>query len=413
MRTHTATQHSSILGTCVKAIGLALDASGCDGRALLAEAGFDLRQLDGPDARCPLIKTGDLWRIALAATGDPAFGLKVAKHYRHTTFHALGYGLSASSTLKEAFERVLRYCHVVSDAVEYQFYRRGREYHFIIEPALELPPEAVDAVVGMFLRMCRSLLGRNYSPLAIELRRPRPAVIDDFEQRWRAPLTFGAEQNRLVFDSETVERLLDSRNPELARSSDAISTQYLARIERHNIEARVRTSADAAPAESRTLAGRRCRGPERERPHAAAQARRQWHDLQGDPRRYATLARARLRERRSTQHQRDHLSARLLVRQQLHARIPPLDGAAAIGLARRQCLPLLPFVTAIIRAVPERCGYRVSASLDSDLTLTRAASTARVGRAFALERVTSHLAHSATVPPPAAPGRATDVKSIR
>jgi AraC-like DNA-binding protein len=240
MRIHTATQHSSVLGTCVKAIGLALDASGCDGPALLAEAGFDLRQLDGPDARCPLVNTGHLWRIALDATRDPAFGLKVAKHYRHTTFHALGYGLSASSTLKEAFERVLRYCHVVSDAVEYQFYRRGCEYHFIIEPSLDLPPEAVDAVVGMFLRMCRSLLGRNYSPLSIELRRPRPAVIDDFEERWRSPLTFGAEQNRLVFDSETVERLLDTRNPELARSSDAISTQYLARIERHNIEARVR-----------------------------------------------------------------------------------------------------------------------------------------------------------------------------
>ena len=38
-----------------------------------------------------------------------------------------------------------------------------------------------------------------------------------------------------------MERLLDSANPELARLSDAISARYLARIERHNIEARVRT----------------------------------------------------------------------------------------------------------------------------------------------------------------------------
>jgi AraC-like DNA-binding protein len=179
--------------------------------------------------------------VALEATGDPAFGVKLAKYFPHTTFHALGYGLSASSTLKEAFERVQRYSHVVSDAMAYRFYRCGSEYHFLMEPLTDVRVESVDALVGMYLRMCRSLIGRGFSPLAIELRRPRPAVLDDFERLWRAPLRFNAEVNRLRFDQESMERLLDSANPELARLSDAISARYLARIERHNIEARVRT----------------------------------------------------------------------------------------------------------------------------------------------------------------------------
>jgi len=240
MQTSTGSSHNSILGSCVKAIGRALDAAGCDGAALLAEAGFDLKELDGPDARCPLTKTAHLWRLALAATGDPAFGLKLTKQYKHTMFHALGYGLSASSTLKEAFERVQRFSHVVSDAVEYQFFRRGSEYHFILEPATEVPVESIDALVGMYLQLCRSLIGRGFSPLSVELQRPRPAVIDDFERLWRAPLHFGEERNRLIFDRDSIERQLDTGNPELARLSDAISTQYLARIERNNIEARVR-----------------------------------------------------------------------------------------------------------------------------------------------------------------------------
>ncbi len=95
-----------ILGTWVKAIGRALDAAGCDGAALIAEAGFKVPDLDGPNARCSIAKTAQLWRIAIGATGDPAFGIKVASHIKHTSFHALGYGMSASSTLKEAFERV-------------------------------------------------------------------------------------------------------------------------------------------------------------------------------------------------------------------------------------------------------------------------------------------------------------------
>jgi AraC-like DNA-binding protein len=240
MRTQTAVGRNSILGSYVKAVGRALDAAGCNGAALLAEAGFDLKDLDGPDSRCPLVNTGHLWRIAVAATGDPAFGIKVANHYKHTTFHALGYGTSASSTLKEAFERVQRYCHVVSDAVDYQFFRRGTEYHFIIEPAVEITVQAIDALVSSYLRMCRSMIGSHYSPLSIELRRARPAITDDYERLWRAPLRFGAEQNRLIFDSDSIERLLDTGNPELARQSDAISSRYLARIERFNIVARVR-----------------------------------------------------------------------------------------------------------------------------------------------------------------------------
>jgi AraC-like DNA-binding protein len=240
MRTHTATSQNSILGTCVKAIGRALDAAGCDGPALLTEAGFDLKELEGPDTRCPLVKTGHLWRIALAATGDPAFGLKLTRQYKHTMFHALGYGLGASSTLKEAFERVQRYSHVVSNAVEYQFFLRGAEYHFILNPTTDVPAESIDALVGMYIQLCRSLVGRQHSPLSVELQRARPDVVVDFERLWRAPLQFGAERNRLIFDKTSMESLLDSGNPELARQSDAISSRYLARIERHNIEARVR-----------------------------------------------------------------------------------------------------------------------------------------------------------------------------
>jgi AraC-like DNA-binding protein len=240
MWTDPARSQISILGSYVKAVGRALDAAGCDGPVLLSQAGFDLKDLDGPDTRCPLVNTANLWRIAVAATGDPAFGIKVANHYKHTTFHSLGYGTSASSTLKEAFERVQRYCHVVSDAVDYQFFRRGSEYHFIIEPAVEIAVEAIDAMVSTYLRMCRSLIGSQYSPLSIELRRARPAIIDDYERLWRAPLRFDAEQNRLIFDSDSIERLLDTGNPELAQQSDAISSRYLARIERYNIVARVR-----------------------------------------------------------------------------------------------------------------------------------------------------------------------------
>jgi AraC-like DNA-binding protein len=153
--------------------------------------------------------TSDGFRVRSRTGSTPETGRFLPGSCRHTTFHVLSYGLCASSTLKDAFERLQRYCHVASDAVEYEFRKCGSDYHFVIEPAAGVPFESIDALVGAQLRMCRSLIGRDFSPRHIELRRPRPAVIDDFERMFRAPLLFGAAQNRLVFDGARIESPLD------------------------------------------------------------------------------------------------------------------------------------------------------------------------------------------------------------
>jgi AraC-like DNA-binding protein len=124
--------------------------------------------------------------------------------------------------------------------VDYEFYLRGSEYHFIIAPTTDLDDEPIDAIVGLYVRMCRSLLGREYSPLRIEFRRSRPARIDDFVRLLRTPLLFDAPQTRLVLDRESIERPLDGGNPELARHNDAIALEYLSQLERDNIQVRVR-----------------------------------------------------------------------------------------------------------------------------------------------------------------------------
>jgi len=231
------------LATWVKALRRCLDAYGCNTNALLEQAGVSPRALDAPYARCSLASTHKLWRLAVEATGDPGIGLRVASHITQTTFHALSYSLSASTTLKEAFERVVRYCHVVSDAVEYAFEQRGHEYHFTIQvkSVSEKPCyEAVDALVAAHLRMCRSLLSHDYCPLRVELQRPQPQDVSCYQRILRAPIVFGAAQNRILFDRESMERQLDGGCADLAQHNDAILHQLLARIERDNVRARVR-----------------------------------------------------------------------------------------------------------------------------------------------------------------------------
>jgi AraC-like DNA-binding protein len=235
---HTATA----LTSWAKAIRKALEAAGHDAKPLFAKAGLDMAALEDPNARYPVENTSRLWRLAVEATQNPAFGLAVAGQVTPTTFHALGYSLVASATLKDVFERLVRYFRIVSDAAELEFRRSGDEYHFLIHLDSAGPrpaDEAIDAFMSVNLRMCRALYGRQLSPLKVRLRRSAPADVTAFARVFRAPLAFGADANLLAFDRAAFETPLEGANPELARHNDEIVLKYLAHFDRHNITNRV------------------------------------------------------------------------------------------------------------------------------------------------------------------------------
>jgi len=188
------------LASWTRALRKQLDALGLDSTALCHQAGLDPQLMDDPNARYPLSATTRLWQLAVQASGDPAIGLRVSRFVSPTTFHALGYALVASGSLREVFERIVRYHQVVSDALELELTRTEDRYRFRLkvpegnpEPAVE----AIDAFVAIYVRTCRNRLGRDYAPLAVYLRRPEPADPRQWHTVFRAPVFFGADEDRL------------------------------------------------------------------------------------------------------------------------------------------------------------------------------------------------------------------------
>ena len=236
--THTATA----LTSWARAIRQALEQSGVDALALFAQAGLDPALMQDPNARYPVAATARLWRLSVAATGDEAFGLRVACCVTPTTFHALGYSLVASPTLMDAFNRLVRYFRIVADAGELRFHANAEQCEFEILPgstAGTAAPEAIDAFLSVNLRMCRALYGRGLSPLAVHMVRPAPADRAPFERVFRAPLQFSAGENRLIFARAPFDERLAGANPELARHNDAILLRHLARLDRESVANRV------------------------------------------------------------------------------------------------------------------------------------------------------------------------------
>lgn len=235
---------TTVLSSWGRAIRRALDQAGVDGAGLFAEAGLDINALADPDARYPLANTTRLWALAVRETGDSAFGLSVATQVTQTTFHALGYALIASGTLREAFERMVRYFRLVTDAAELTLECEAEAYRFEVGYVAGVAPaaESIDAFISLFLRFCRSQLGRDFSPLRVALRRPPPAHVDRFEAVLRCPIEFGAPRNAVWFPRAAFERAMPDANPELARHNDEVVLRYLSRFDRDHLRARVRAA---------------------------------------------------------------------------------------------------------------------------------------------------------------------------
>jgi AraC-like DNA-binding protein len=212
--------------------------------ALLRNCGVSLKQLHDPYRHFPLAVSVSLWKSAIEQTGDAAFGIKAASYIKSTTFHALSFGISASPSLKDAFQRAERYSHMISDAVRYKLTQRGKHklYYLDIIPTASVPPESVDCLAAACIRMCRSRLGRGYSPVRVEFQRKRPAQLTDFDEILRTPLLFGASHTRIILDCDAVNRPLDDGDASLARHHDALVLQYHSELKHHNIHFRVRES---------------------------------------------------------------------------------------------------------------------------------------------------------------------------
>ncbi|PIB44026.1 AraC family transcriptional regulator [Pseudomonas sp. 2822-15] len=236
------------LASWTRALRKQLDALNLDSAALCIEAGLDPQQMDDPNARYPLSATTRLWALAVQASGDPAIGLRVSRFVSPTTFHALGYALVASGSLREVFERIVRYHQVVSDALTLELSGDGERYRFrLLQPADSPAPalEAIDAFAAIYVRTCRNRLGRDYAPLAVYLRRPEPADPKPWHTVFRAPVFFDAEEDRLEFSAQDFDSHLDDANPELAEHNETVLKRTLAQLQPLTWERKVRAAIEA------------------------------------------------------------------------------------------------------------------------------------------------------------------------
>lgn len=222
-----------------------LQGYGLDAPTVFREAGLDDAKLADPDARFSYEKMTRLWNLAIEKTGDPCFGLSCARHWHPTTFHALGFAWLASATVKDALERFVRYGRIMHDALSPRLVEEGAGYRLVLARAPLGPRPSVasiDSSAAVIVQLCRVSCGEEFAPLRVQLPHPRSACHEKFVAFFRCPIDYEAAELAVVFERQSLERVLPTGNKFLAYSNEKVIEEYLAKLDRSTIETQVRAA---------------------------------------------------------------------------------------------------------------------------------------------------------------------------
>lgn len=238
----SASQPSVIAGY-TGPISRALESRGLASEPIFARAGIAAADRNDPLERLTSEEVTRLFAVCVEATGDPCFGLSVARYIHASNIHALGYALMASRTLWEFCLRLERYFAIVSQSVVMRAERTQDRAILTFDRRTQLCGETEDAFLAFMFRFMRLLLGKPLVPIRIDLMRDCPAPGPSaYEEAFGALPNFGCPQVTIEFAAGIVDEQLAGSCPDLAQFNDRIANDCLARLNRSDIVARTRAA---------------------------------------------------------------------------------------------------------------------------------------------------------------------------
>jgi AraC-like DNA-binding protein len=218
----------------VKSIAEVLASEGLDVGALLAAAGIDPAELETAGARLPSENISRLWELAVEKSGNPAIAL--AQHHipRPQSFDVVGYTMMSCADLHAAFERLIRYLLILSDALTMTMSEEHAGYRitFVLLGGDRLVPrQRIEFIFVTLIGFCRWISGREVYASAMELPYPAPADLTPYRAAFRCPVTFNASRNSLLLSHSDMRLPLPTSNPVLAEMHDRFAGEYLRRFD--------------------------------------------------------------------------------------------------------------------------------------------------------------------------------------
>ena len=216
---------TSILASAGRMLWRYLEASNVDAASLFKRFGLDPSLIHEPRTRYPYKSVCQAWIEAGVVTDNENVGFESAKYYSPLDLNALGVAFLSSSTLIEAFQRLLRYESVVNSNLVFSI-TESNDRIDLINAVPDVIGEAVriteDSRTAVLVDLCRLGLDKSLDPVEVDFTYPEPKSTGDHFGLFRCPVKFSQPVSRISFAIADAKRPFTAANRELAVSGDNI-----------------------------------------------------------------------------------------------------------------------------------------------------------------------------------------------
>ena len=243
----------SIAATSTLAMVRTAEARGFTTADLLTQAGLTRAALDDPDLRLSAPTVLALWNALRERTADPALQLVAPTSLPFGAYRVIDYLVGASATVGEGIRRFVRFFQLITQTAALSIESDGDEYRLCVATpdGGAVPPVYVDYVFAALISRIRMRIRPALAVKQVTLRHSESGLLARYQEIFRAPVRFGAPDDRLCFSHEEWRAPTELADAALARLLEEHARILAQRIPHGDpgFSAEVEKTIVAAPAE--------------------------------------------------------------------------------------------------------------------------------------------------------------------
>ena len=169
-------------------------AKGLDRADTLRRAGLSEQDLANPDARLSAGSILRLWKIIIELEPDKAIGIRLAQTVSLRDYGLVGYAMYFSRDLRSAFQRLVRYGHILSEALEMSLTEGSSTTKLVAQvmnPNIDALRHPVDSRLATIVMGAREITKTRIVPEEVWFPYARPDKLDEHKAFFGSRLEFG------------------------------------------------------------------------------------------------------------------------------------------------------------------------------------------------------------------------------
>lgn len=206
----------------------ALEAAGFKASAYLRANGHPVHQEPGW-ARTPWAPVAAMWKAAERSTRDPNLGLHAGLKASLEQPGFIAYAMLSGAHLRETFGFLEEYQRLCIDGRVVSLERRGRDDAICLHPDLQPPPSKHHAefLFVLFLRAGRHILGAEFAPSSVRLRRTVSSKASEYPAAFGCPVYWDQSADELRIEAKWMTKPSPFSDPDTMKSLRERAAQFL------------------------------------------------------------------------------------------------------------------------------------------------------------------------------------------